>query len=86
MKAIMRKRFIPTHYHRELLRKLQNLTQGSMSVEDYFKEMKLAMIRANIEEDQETTIASFISGLNPEIADTVEYNTMLILKRWYTWQ
>ncbi|KAL4272683.1 hypothetical protein GQ457_13G015320 [Hibiscus cannabinus] len=48
MKAIMRKRFIPTHYHRELLRKLQNLTQGSMSVEDYFKEMELAMIRANI--------------------------------------
>ncbi|KAL4386067.1 hypothetical protein GQ457_09G019440 [Hibiscus cannabinus] len=72
MKAIMRKRFIPTHYHRELLRKLQNLTQGSMSVEDYFKEMELAMIRANIEEDQETTIARFVSGLNPEIADTVE--------------
>ncbi|KAL4386702.1 hypothetical protein GQ457_09G018560 [Hibiscus cannabinus] len=72
MKAIMRKRFIPTHYHRELLRKLQNLTQGSMSVEDYFKEMELAMIRANIEEDQETIIARFVSGLNPEIADTVE--------------
>ncbi|KAL4385631.1 hypothetical protein GQ457_15G018130 [Hibiscus cannabinus] len=54
MKAIMRKRFIPTHYHRELLRKLQNLTQGSMS------------------EDQETTIARFVSGLNPEITDTVE--------------
>ncbi|KAL4388272.1 hypothetical protein GQ457_09G017470 [Hibiscus cannabinus] len=72
MKAIMRKRFIPTHYHRELLRKLQNLTQGSMSVEDYLKEMELAMIRANIEEDQETTIARFVSGLNPKIADTVE--------------
>ncbi|KAL4279036.1 hypothetical protein GQ457_03G017300 [Hibiscus cannabinus] len=72
MKAIMRKRFIPTHYHRELLRKLQNLTQGSMSVEDYFKEMELAMIQANIEEDQETTIARFVSGHNPEIADTVE--------------
>ncbi|KAL4311064.1 hypothetical protein GQ457_01G018730 [Hibiscus cannabinus] len=72
MKAIMRKRFIPTHYHRELLRKLQNLTQGSMSVEDYFKEMELAMIRANIEEDQEITIARFISVLNPEIANTVE--------------
>ncbi|KAL4324628.1 hypothetical protein GQ457_11G026150 [Hibiscus cannabinus] len=60
MKAIMRKRFIPTHYHRELLRKLQNLTQGSMSVEDYFKEMELAMIRANIKEDQETTIARYV--------------------------
>ncbi|KAL4368695.1 hypothetical protein GQ457_05G027360 [Hibiscus cannabinus] len=34
--------------------------------------MELAMIRANIEEDQETTIARFVSGLNPEIADTVE--------------
>ncbi|KAL4368667.1 hypothetical protein GQ457_05G021810 [Hibiscus cannabinus] len=70
MKAIMRKRFIPTHYHCELLRKLQNLTQDSMSVGDYFKEMELAMIRANIEEDQETTIASQNSKWGPNTSKT----------------
>ncbi|RDY10820.1 hypothetical protein CR513_04594, partial [Mucuna pruriens] len=32
MKFFMRKRFVSTHYHRDLRRKLQCLAQGSMSV------------------------------------------------------
>ena len=72
MKAVMRKRFIPSHYYRDLHRKLQSLTQGSMSVEDYYKEMEIAMIRANVEEDREATMARFIGGLKKEIADVVE--------------
>ncbi|XP_031276789.1 uncharacterized protein LOC116135233 [Pistacia vera] len=52
--------------------KLQGLVQGSMSVEDYYKEMEIAMIRANIEEDREATMARFIAGLNKKIADVVE--------------
>ena len=72
MKVVMRKRFIPSHYYRDLYRKLQGLTQGSMNVEDYYKEMEIAMIRANIEEDCEATMARFIGGLNKEIANVVE--------------
>ncbi|RDY10238.1 hypothetical protein CR513_05275, partial [Mucuna pruriens] len=72
MKSIMRRRFVPSHYHRDLHRKLQSLTQGSMSVEDYYKEMEIAMIRANVEEDREATMARFIGGLKKEIADVVE--------------
>lgn len=72
MKAVMRRRFVPSHYHRDLHRKLQSLTQGSMSVEDYYKEMEIAMMRANIEEDREATMARFIGGLKKEIADVVE--------------
>lgn len=44
MKAIMRRRFVPSHYYRDLYQKLQSLRQGSRSVEDYFKEMEIAMI------------------------------------------
>lgn len=47
----MRKRFIPIDYYRDLYRKLQGLTQGSMSVEDCYKEIEIAKIRASIEED-----------------------------------
>ncbi|KAJ4719039.1 Mutant gag-pol polyprotein [Melia azedarach] len=72
MKLVMRKRFILSHYYRDLHRKLQGLVQGSMSVEDYYKEMEIAMIRANIEEDREATMARFISSLNKEIADVVD--------------
>ncbi|XP_042465804.1 uncharacterized protein LOC122048280 [Zingiber officinale] len=46
--------------------------QGSMTVEDYHKDMEIALIRANIEEDREATMARFICGLNREIANIVE--------------
>uniref|UniRef100_A0A2N9I1W6 Reverse transcriptase domain-containing protein n=1 Tax=Fagus sylvatica TaxID=28930 RepID=A0A2N9I1W6_FAGSY len=59
LKAIMRRRFVPSHFYRDLYQKLQNLTQGSRSVEDYHKEMEVAMIRANVEEDREATMARF---------------------------
>ncbi|XP_012841286.1 PREDICTED: uncharacterized protein LOC105961600 [Erythranthe guttata] len=72
MKAIMRKRFIPNYYHRELFNKLQRLTQGSRSVDEYHKEMEVAMIRASVQEDREATMARFLHGLNREIADVVE--------------
>ncbi|KAA3477976.1 Transposon Ty3-I Gag-Pol polyprotein [Gossypium australe] len=72
MKALMHKRFIPTYYHRELYQKLQHFIQGNHSMDDYYKEMEIAMIRANIEEDRETTMAIFLAGLNKDIANVVE--------------
>lgn len=72
MKAVMRRRFVPSHYYRDLHLKLQSLKQGSKSVEDYYKEMEIAMIRANVEEDREATMARFICGHNREIANVVE--------------
>ncbi|KAH9671240.1 Endonuclease [Citrus sinensis] len=72
MKAIMRRRFVPNHYYRELHQRLQSLTQGSRSVEDYHKEMKIIMIRTNIEEEREATMARFLHGLNQDIANVVD--------------
>ena len=65
-------RFIPSHYYRDLFQKLQSLTQGSKSVEDYHKEIEVAMIRANVEEDREAIMARFLNGLNRDIANVVE--------------
>ncbi|XP_042415186.1 uncharacterized protein LOC122004349 [Zingiber officinale] len=80
MKVVMRRRFVPSHYYRDLHLKLQSLKQGSMTVEDYHKEMEIALIRANIEGDREATMARFIlpygcyiiCGLNRKIANIVE--------------
>ena len=72
MKRVMRKRFVPTYYYRELYNKLQNLRQGNRGVEEYYKEMEVAMARANIEEDREATMARFLAGLNREIQNLVE--------------
>ncbi|KAL4348662.1 hypothetical protein GQ457_17G008650 [Hibiscus cannabinus] len=49
------------------------LKQGNRSVEDYFKEMEMAMMRANNEEDREATMAHFLNGLNTGIANVVEF-------------
>ena len=64
MKRVMLKRFVLTYYYRELYNKLQNLRQGNRSVEEYYKEMEVAMAGANIEEDREATMARFLAGLN----------------------
>ena len=72
MKRVMRKRFVPTYYYRELYNKLQNLRQGNRSVEKYYKDMEVAMARVNIEEDREATMAWFLTGLNREIPNVVE--------------
>jgi hypothetical protein len=41
-------------------------------VDDYYKEMDIAMIQANVEEDREATMARFLNGLNLDIANMVE--------------
>ena len=40
----MRARFVPTYYSRDLFKKLKLLRQVTKSVEEYNKEMEIAMI------------------------------------------
>ena len=41
-------------------------------MDDYHKEMEIAMISANVVEDREATMARFLNGLNRDIANVVE--------------
>ena len=68
----MRKRFIPNHYYPDFHNKLQGLIQGSNSVDEYYKEMEITMIRVNVEEDREGTMEIFLNGLNHDITTIVE--------------
>ncbi|XP_056858421.1 uncharacterized protein LOC130507795, partial [Raphanus sativus] len=72
MKSLMRKRFVPSHYHRDLHQRLRKLIQGSKTVEEYYQEMELLMQRASVSEDREATMSRFLGGLNHEIQDRVE--------------
>ena len=72
MRRVMRKRYVLTSYNRTMRQKLQRLSQGSLTMEEYYKEMKMTLVRANIEEETEDTMARFLSGLNPDIRDVVE--------------
>jgi hypothetical protein len=82
MKEQMRVCFVPTHYTHDLFKKLQVLKHGTKSVGEYFQEMEIAMIRANVKEDAEQTMARFLNGLNhpvKKIADFQPYTTLLEL-------
>ncbi|KAE8705306.1 putative dihydrodipicolinate reductase 3 [Hibiscus syriacus] len=72
LKQTMRKRFLPTHYTREVKLRLHRLRQGIISVEDYYKEMQSLLNRANITEKEEVTVSRFVVGLNSNIIDLLD--------------
>ena len=59
---------------------MQSLTQGFKSVEDYHKEIKIVMIRANIVHDREETLTRFLNNLNRDITNIVESQHYIELK------
>ena len=72
LKSALRRRHIPSYYHRELMDKLHRLNQKNMSIEEYRQKMELYMMRAGIREEENVTVARFLSGLSLEIRDRVE--------------
>jgi len=71
---------VPSSYHRVLLSKLQDLTQGSNSVDQYYRELEMALIRVNIDEDENALIVRFLKGPNRDICDEVKHLTYKNLK------
>ena len=62
LKSALRKRHIPSYYENELIDKLQRLRQGSMSVKEYKQQMELLLLRAELREEERTSIARFLSS------------------------
>jgi protein-tyrosine phosphatase len=48
------------------------ITQGIKSVEEYQKELEVAMIRANVNEYEEVIMSRFLNSLNRDITNVVE--------------
>ena len=61
------------YYSRDLFKKLQLLKQGTKSIEEYYKEMEITMIRENVKKDEEQTMARFLNGLNHPIKKIVNF-------------
>jgi len=79
IKQVMRRRFVPSNYQRDLRNRLQMLKQGKRSVDEYYKEMELLLVWTGIREDPESKMARFLGGLSEEIAGFVEmfsYHTL----------
>jgi len=63
LKLCMHAQFVPPHYRKELLLKLQQLDQGSRSVKEYFKDLEVTLTKINMHESEESNIARFVNGL-----------------------
>jgi len=80
LKACMRARFVPPHFRKDLLLKLQRLHQGTLSVDNYFKELDTLLIKVDMHESDEAKMARFVSGLRREIQDVVELHEYSFLE------
>jgi len=72
LKERMRLRFVPPHFRKDLMLKLQRFQQGTLSVDAYFKELETLLLKVNLKESEEAMIARFVSGLRRDIQDIVE--------------
>ena len=72
LKECMRLRFVPPHFRKDLLLKLQRLQQGTLSVDAYFKELETLLLKVDMDESEEAKIARFVSGIRRDIQDVVE--------------
>jgi hypothetical protein len=81
LKTIMKKRYILKHYYKELFNRLKMITQGNKTVEEYQKELEVVMIITNVNEDEEVTMSRFLNGLNRDIANVVELQSYVELKK-----
>ncbi|PVH34169.1 hypothetical protein PAHAL_8G161700 [Panicum hallii] len=73
LKRIMRNHFVPSYHARDLLHKLQQLRQGNKSVEEYYQELQIGMMRCGLVENEEAAMARFLGGLTREIQDILAY-------------
>jgi hypothetical protein len=69
----MRARFVPSYYACDLINKLQQLKQGSKSVEEYYQELQIGMLRCNLVEREDAAMARFLACSNREIQDILKY-------------
>jgi transposase InsO family protein len=83
LKKVMRARFVPSYYARDLLNQLQQLKQGTKCVEEYYQELQMGTLRCNLEEDVEPAMARFLGGLNREIQDILAYKEYTNITRLF---
>ena len=67
----LREKYLPTYYRSALLDQYLNIKQSSSSVTDYMSVFDDLLIRCNIKEEPDVTVARFLNGLKFEVKRVV---------------
>ncbi|KAI9200637.1 hypothetical protein LWI28_011047 [Acer negundo] len=84
MKIRLREKYLPTYYHSALLDQYLNIKQSSSSVNDYMSVFDDQLIRCNIKEEPDVTIARFLNGLKLEVKRVVSIHNPKTLEDAYS--
>jgi hypothetical protein len=64
--------FLPESYLQDAYNKLQSFKQGDLSVKEYTERFDSLLVRSEVYEKEEQTIARCLQGLRKDIRDVVE--------------
>ncbi|XP_076895085.1 uncharacterized protein LOC143547575 [Bidens hawaiensis] len=83
MRKCLRDAFLPHNFQRLMYQRLQNLKQGSGSIEEYTTEFYHLVARNDIQETDEQLVARYIKGLRVQIMDSVNAFDLLTIAEAY---
>lgn len=72
LKKLLKKRFLPENHRQELYLKLYTFKQEDDSVKEYIRKFEKFIIRSEMSELKEQTIAQFLGNLWQDINNIVE--------------
>jgi hypothetical protein len=83
LKLAMWHRFVPSYYTRDMVKKSQDLHQGSDTVSEYYNALQTTLLYSFIKESEEDFIGRFWRGLNPNIQEIIIHEELYSLEQLF---
>jgi hypothetical protein len=83
LKLAMWHRFVPSYYTRDMVKKSQNLHQGSDTVSEYYNALQTTLLYSFIKESEEDFIGRFWRGLNPNIQEIIIHEELYSIEQLF---
>ena len=73
MKNLLKQKFIPVNYSRDLRASFQYLKQGSKTIVEYSEEFMTIQARCGLDEEEDVLVKRFFNGLTLDIQDILAF-------------